>query len=206
MTAMLGAHTTMTKKKNAGHKSVLDMFRSVTDDHELVEAAEEVASRHRIVNKLLAERASLGRSQAEIAGQLGCSQSRVSKMESAGDDDWSLGDLRSYSEAVECDIEIAVVPRNMRPVDRVKCHAFAIKRHMDDMATLAQSDESIAEGVSHFFYEVFVNFAAIIGGAVKALPKRADGSSYCEFRVEQCSGDGRSEDDCEVDCDRHAAL
>jgi hypothetical protein len=28
-----------------------------------------------------------------------------------------------------------------------------------------------------------VNFSAMIGGAIHALPKKSDGSPYCEFRI-----------------------
>ena len=139
-------------------------------------------ARRLLVKHLLATRAVKGLSQQDIAKALDCTQSRVSKLEGQDDDDTRLGDLRAYAKALGLTFVVGFTPRDMKPVDKVKCHVFTIKKHMDDLAVLAREDSTIAEGISRFFYEVFVNFVRLIGDSAKLLPNRPDDLPY--FRVE----------------------
>ncbi len=64
----------------------------------------------------------------------------------------------------------------------VKCHATAIKKHMDNLAQLARSDEKIAEGVAAFFGECFLNVTWMLCDSARRLPLRPDSSPY--FRIQ----------------------
>jgi transcriptional regulator with XRE-family HTH domain len=148
-----------------------------------------------LVKYLLGLRAVKGLSQKDIAEAIGCSQSRVSKLESAKDDDVRLGDLKAYATAVGCDLIAHPIPRDIKPVDKVKCHALAIKQNMDKLAELARSDEKIAEGVAAFFYECFVNVFFMMGDSAKRLPLRPDALPYFQINVNGAE-DGVTEPGC----------
>jgi predicted XRE-type DNA-binding protein len=170
----------MSKKKQ--YTSVEELVREMAPDKEFVAEFENRVERRKLIEHLLVMRAVAGLSQGDIAQKLDCTQSRVSKLESLDDDDMRLGDLRRYADAVGWTFVAGFVPRDMKPVDKVRCHVFQIKKHMDDLARLARADSKIAEGVGGFFCELFVNFVRLLGDSAKLLPHRSDDSPY--FSVE----------------------
>ena len=169
-----------TKKRFA---SVSELIRGTMQDEELLTAFNERIAHRSLVKQLLVLRAAQGLSQEDIAASLHCTQSRVSKIEGFDDDDMRVGDLRVYASAVGCEFVAGFAPRDMKPVDKVKCHVFAIKKHMDDLAELARADEKVAEGVAGFFSELFFNFARLFGDSVKRLPLAPNDMPYLDFRL-----------------------
>lgn len=166
------------------YASVSDLVREMAPDAEFRAAFEERRNARRLIKQLLAMRALKGFSQHDIAKKLACTQSRVSKLESLHDNDMRLGDFRAYAEALGCEVVIGAVPRGLTPVERVKGHVFAIKKHTDDLAQLARSDERIARGVAQFFFELVVNFGRLVGDSVRALPNGPDDLPYSSLQVE----------------------
>jgi len=145
-------------------------------DSDVIEAVDEALDRQRIMRQLMANRAALGLSQNDVAESMGCTQSRISKMENSADDDLRFGDLRQYAHVVDCELKAGIRPKHLEPAEEVKCLAFAVNERLSRMADLAQSDDKISAGVARFFFEAFVNFSAIIGRAVNALPRNSDGT------------------------------
>jgi hypothetical protein len=89
----------------------------------------------------------------------------------------------------------------MKPVEKVKCHAVTIKKHTDDMAQLARMDESIAEGVASFFFELFANLIWMLGDSAKGLPPRPDGTPRFRLHTEvRFSEEDRKEDESAPFC------
>ncbi len=69
--------------------------------------AEEAALAH----QLLKARARAGLTQAHVAEKMGTTTSAVSRLESAGKHSPSLTTLRRYAEAVGCQLQVKLVPR-----------------------------------------------------------------------------------------------
>ena len=86
----------MSKAKKTGFRSVADLARNAfMDDTGFVEELEEELSSRQVVRALFAMRSARNVSQAEIAAQLKCTQSRVSKIENGVDADLSVGELEA---------------------------------------------------------------------------------------------------------------
>jgi transcriptional regulator with XRE-family HTH domain len=171
----------MTTQKR--YKNVSELVQATSPDAEFKDEFEKRIGRRRIVKQLVAMRAVKGFSQQDIADRLHCTQSRVSKLEGMYDEDARLGDLQHYASVVDCAFVAGLQPRDMKPVDKVKCHVFAIKKHMDDLAELAKADEKVADGVARFFSELFFNFARLFGDSVKRLPLAPNDVPYLDFRL-----------------------
>ncbi len=169
----------MASKKK--YTNVAELVRDTVPDEEFHAAFEEHVAQRKLIKRLVALRAARGMSQSDVAAKMACSQSRVSKLENATDEEMRLGDLRAYAKAVGCDLVACPIPHDMKPVDTVKYHTVTIKKHTDDLAELAKADESIAEGVAGFFFELFANFIWMLGDSAKRLPLRSDGTP--RFRV-----------------------
>ena len=88
----------------AEYTSVAEMVRSVSDDPQFADEFDRRVNSRRLVKHLFALRSAEGLSQKDIADRIGCSQSRISKLESGNDDDLRLADLAAYLRALGLDL------------------------------------------------------------------------------------------------------
>lgn len=175
----------MNKGKKTGFSSVVDLAKAAFhEEPALVEELEAELSARQVVRALFAMRSARGVSQAEIASQLNCSQSRVSKIESGVDADLSVGELEAYARALDCDVVLTFQKRHSTAVDRVKQHAFGIKRELDEMAKLAGDDSTLRKGVASFFGEAFFNIVRMISQSAKGLPALSDDRPHVRVSLE----------------------
>ena len=84
----------MTEARDTRRRSVFPGFRNISD------------GRQRIVEELVTARLQLGLSQAEVAAQMGTSQSAVARLE-AGDADMRLSTVQRYAAAVGREIKLS---------------------------------------------------------------------------------------------------
>ena len=157
----------MAKKKR--HNNVSQMVRELSENKAFADDFEEQLERRQVVKGLMASRASLGLSQKDIADFLGCTQSRVSKLENGNDADLHLNDLAGYAAALGYDVTIAFTPKNWTAADEVKYHAFCIKKLLSLMTDLVAGDQSIGQGVLSFFQEAKHSLGKIVQSSVRTL-------------------------------------
>jgi transcriptional regulator with XRE-family HTH domain len=168
--------------------SVSQMVRETSDDPAFKELFEQRLRSRGIIKDLMVQRAVHDLSQKDIAEKIGCTQSRISKLESSSDADLRLGDLARYADALGLRVNIVLESKECTSVSRIKNLAFRIKHELDRMAKLAADDHVIAKGVSGFFGEAFFNLLKMIQDSAQKLPPRPqDGSPTISFEV--CSGD-----------------
>jgi len=178
------------------YQTVADMVRDVSEEHAFGKDVERRISSRRLVKKLFALRSERGLSQRDVAQKLGCSQSRVSKLEASVDSDLRLGDLNGYIKALDLDLSLVVSPENRTAAGLVKYHAFSIKRLLDRLAVLARGDDKIAKGVAGFFGEAFFNLVRLLQDSASRLPKQPDDRPY--FQIELYESDLADTADVEV--------
>jgi len=184
----------MNKKKL--RNSVSQMVRETSEDPSFKETFEKRLLARKIIKDLMVQRAVHGLSQKDIAEKMGCSQSRISKLETTSDTDLRIGDLARYSDALGLRVRIVLESRKSNAVTRVKTHAFQIKHELDQLAKLATSDDQIAEGVSGFFGEALFNLVRILQDSAQKLPPRPeDGSPSILFEICSDNGEEQGEQD-----------
>ncbi len=99
--------------------------------------------------------------QKQLAEKIGCSQSRVSKIESSYDQELTLKDLLDYANALNLQVELGYRTPSVKIVDLIKYHAFKIKAYLEQLTKLAKEDESINEGIQQFHGETIYNLVKI---------------------------------------------
>lgn len=92
------------------YTSVAAMVRATVDDPGFADEFEQRSADRRLVRALAALRASQQLTQAEIALRMGCTQAKVSKLESSDDADLSVGDVLAYARAVGHNVRIVIGP------------------------------------------------------------------------------------------------
>ena len=148
-------------KLKGRYKSVSQMVRE-TSDKAIADEFDRRLHRRQIVKDLMVLRASWGLSQGDVAEKMGCTQSRISKLESSKDMNLTLSDLASYACAVGFRVGVVVAPRETTAVERVKFHAFQIKHELDRIVELVKGDQKLAQGVAGFINEAFFNLVGMI--------------------------------------------
>lgn len=176
----------MNQKRN--YNSVSQMVRETSDDPSFTELFEERLHARRMIRDLTVQRAVHGLSQKDIAEKMGCTQSRISKLETTNDAELRIGDLAGYSDALGLRVRIVLESRNRNAVTRVKNHVFQIKHEMDQLAKLAADDHEIAKSVSGFLCEALFNIVTKLQDSAQKLPPRTDDGSPC-VSFEICSDD-----------------
>ena len=109
--------------------------------------------------------------QKEIAEKIGCTQGRISKIESAKDDSLSIRDFVDYGNALGLELEIGFRNKKMRWVDMVKYHAFQMQKYLNRMVEVAKQDNAIESGVLDFHLEALKNVPRMILDSMLKLPQ-----------------------------------
>lgn len=180
----------MANKKFA---SVVEMARGLGETPAFADELAKHLAQRQIIQELLAQRAAKGLSQKEIAEKLGCTQSRISKLESSSDVELSIGDLMKYADALGLRVGITLFKKDATSVDQVKHHAFCIKRLTDHLAHLAFTDATIAEGVVRFFNEAAFNLLDMLQNSAKKLPQLPE-VAFPSLTIETCGVDDSDEE------------
>jgi transcriptional regulator with XRE-family HTH domain len=157
-------------KKPTHHSSVSAMVRKLSEDRAFAEEFAQRLAERQLIKVLTVLRTRAGLSQQELAEVLGCTQSKVSKLESSNDADVRLGDLVNYTGAVGYEMRVFFVPKGQRTVDEVKTHAFLIRRLLDRLVQLAGQDGVMIKAAARFLGEAAFNLTRLVEEAAAGLP------------------------------------
>lgn len=152
----------------ARFNSVSDLVTAVGGEQLANEVESRIASRG-VVSKLVALRCAKDMSQGDIALALGCSQSRVSKLENGLDEDLRLGDIAKYAQAVGRHIHI-MFPERKTLFEVVKYHAFQIARCLKQVTKMSVGDEEMERGAVHAHLETLANTTSLIAQSAAQIP------------------------------------
>lgn len=153
------------------YSSVAEMVADVSTDSAFAKDFADHLSKRNISHYLFGLRSANGVSQKEIAERMNCSQSRISKLESGCDDDWRLGDLKSYLKAIGHDLSLFIAKaHHWKLMDQVKFHVCSTHACLVRLVELAKDDPKMVEGVTVAHIETFVNFIRSFADSAKRLP------------------------------------
>jgi transcriptional regulator with XRE-family HTH domain len=152
------------------YASVADLLKGEGVSVEVGRRVASLAAETRVVQQLVELRARAGLTQAELAKKIGCTQSRISKVEASRDEDLPLGVLRDYVKATNSRISL-VCGKPVNHVEAVKAHAFSIKRHLESLADIAKKHDELEPHIQGFFGEAFFNILGILSECQDKMPK-----------------------------------
>jgi transcriptional regulator with XRE-family HTH domain len=157
---------------SAINESVASAAVALTGDSAIVERMETCRKRTLLVSALTEMRLQAGLTQAQVAERMGCTASKVSKLEAACDADVRWGDIAAYSNAVDCSMSILFDEKELPAAARIKQHVFAIRDLLDSLADIAEhvnGDKEITGKIHQFYGEVLLNFALNFDGSYQKL-------------------------------------
>jgi transcriptional regulator with XRE-family HTH domain len=179
---------------NKGFASVSEMMADISADESFNAGFEERLQSRQIVKSLAAMRTAKGVSQEDIARELKCSQSKISKLESGTDAELQLRDLEAYGRVLGQQFQILVSKRAMPLAERVKYHAFGVRDAFMKLVRLAHKDDQIVQGVAKLHVEAFVNIMKFLQQTSSQLPPCPDsGEPY--VRIATCESEPQADGD-----------
>jgi len=162
----------MPKPTGRRYASVLDMLKNEGVSSEICQQVETLNAETKVVRRLVLLRTQAGLTQSDLAKKIGCTQSRISKVEASKDIDLTLGAIRDYVKATNGRINFGFgMPVNH--VQAVKAHAFSIKRHLELLADIAKKHDELEPHIQGFFGEAFFNILGILSECHEQMPNSA---------------------------------
>lgn len=153
-----------THPRPSSHKSVdglvdeLDVADDVKSDfHGKVE-------RTKIVRSLINARVQAGYTQAAFAKEVGCTQSRISKLESSEDSSLSIADLSTYALVTGQSFALEV-GKSPTLAQRVRFHFTRMKFYLEQIGTLTdkhQDDPDFNRKAKDFLGEASFNLGTLL--------------------------------------------
>lgn len=208
----------MPKNSNRQYLSVSEMLREAAGHEEAITADElsEFMAKRKLVKELALLRCSRHLSQEELGAAIGKTQSWVSKLENSCDDELRIGDVRAYMGAVGLEFRAGAVKKGATCVDEVKHLAFAIRRRLHTLATIARENDEFVERIASFFVETFVHLNKFLGEAAERLPLGPQNKPCISLSLEletleECDEEGEAVVEPRFrqrikDCNKEAAL
>lgn len=142
--------------------NVAEMVKSLSSEETVKELFSKTMKEKTLGKYLFLLRCEHGLSQKELASIMGCTQSRISKIESALDKDVTIKDLLDYGKALNLKLEIGFRQSSVKIVDLIKYHAFKIKGYLNQLLGLAKDDEKLGESIADFHVEALFNLCRMI--------------------------------------------
>jgi ribosome-binding protein aMBF1 (putative translation factor) len=110
--------STPQKSKSKKSSDVLEINDKnlIGRDNELRQLVEEATLNAQVASSIYEARKAAGLTQIELADLIGTRQSVISQLEDSDYEGHSLSMLRRVAEALECHVELRIVPNNGQPV------------------------------------------------------------------------------------------
>jgi transcriptional regulator with XRE-family HTH domain len=132
--------------------NVADMVRHVSENKEQAEETARQIEEMNIVNFLVGLRTAQEMSQSDVAEKIGCTQSKVSKLENGIDNNLNIGDVNAYARALGFEMMIVLGKKDRTLVQQINVHMNAVRRLMTRLAEfVGGSDDLIKHGATGAF-------------------------------------------------------
>ena len=151
------------------YKNVKEMINDVSSDASFTNLLSKEINEKRIAKFLFYLRCQNNLTQKQMAEKIGCTQSKISKIESAYNTELSVQDLMDYGKAINLQLEVGYRRPSVKIVDLIKYHALKIKQLFDQLTDLAKDDKDLNEAIAKFHLEAFWNIDKIIKGSFARL-------------------------------------
>ena len=152
------------------YKSVEGMIKNSSLDESFHGLVLKQIKEKRLSKFLFYLRCKKGLSQKDMAHKLGCTQSRISKIEGAHDKELSVKDLLDYAQVLDLRFEVSFKKQSTKIVDEIKYHAFKINGYLEKLASLAKDDDTLTDGIRNFYMQAFWNINKIIAENFSKIP------------------------------------
>lgn len=149
-----------------------DAAAYLADDAAVKQKVDAEISASTLVSAMIRMRVGKGISQSEIAKAMGCTPSKISKLEAGNDSVLKWGDVCAYLSAIGMNLSLMFDDSSLPAAERIKQCVFRTHELLEDLAKLAEEvgdDTEITQKIYQFYGEVLFNFVTRFGDSYKRL-------------------------------------
>ena len=139
-------------------KNVTEMVKGLAADEKFKKNALVELKDREIAKFLFVLRCEHKLTQKQIAEKIGCTQSRISKIEHSLNDEITIKELLDYGKALNLQLEVGYRNTSTKIVDLIKYHAFKIRDYLEQLDELVKEDKDIAQGILLQIFVVLIYF------------------------------------------------
>lgn len=155
--------------------SVVDMIRSISTNKKRAEQTIRHIEERNVISFLIGQRVVDDLSQSEMAAKMGCTQSKISKLESGRDNDISLGDLNAYVQSLGFELMINLGKKDRTLVQQINAHTTAIRNQLTRLSesirdTNASPDKSAVDALLSTAQRLTQGVSEVIKALAACLP------------------------------------
>jgi transcriptional regulator with XRE-family HTH domain len=147
----------MQKNMSKRYTSVADAAAFLADDDSVRDRLQDVADRSNVSTRLQMFRTASGRTQEQVATEMRCSPSKISRLETGTDDSLTWTDLTSYCQAIGVKPTLLFEPQHGSTAERVTLLVRTIHEQLERLADSAGElggEEDIIRKIHAFYGEV----------------------------------------------------
>src|SRR5262249_24596680 len=148
------------------YRTTSQMLEDTAAPQDIIDSVKEVEGQL-VVPLLAGMRVSKGLTQKELAQAIGCSQGRISKLETSRDEDLRLGDLLDYTRALDESLWMTIGAPSL--AEHIKLHIRGLRQLFEELVGLAGEDRAISEGINGFLDGILVETGRLVESSKKAL-------------------------------------
>lgn len=157
---------------NSKFDTAADIAGFLVDRSDVQRDVKREVQQSAIITALMRLRLKKGITQTQVAEQLGCDPSKVSKLESGNDLALRVADVLGYLRAVGASMSLLVHDEELPAAERIKQYVFAIHDQLEKLAVIAKDecdDQQLVEKIHLFYGEVLFNFLARFGSSFREV-------------------------------------
>jgi len=143
----------------------------------------EELKKRQLANFLVFLRCDHKLTQKELANRMKCTQSKISKLEMAYDDQISIKDLLEYGRALNLQLELGYRNKNVKITELINYHVYRIREYLSRLIFMGKGDNVMMKGVLKVVESTLGKFIDIVSENLKII-KDIDKKSIRESKDE----------------------
>ena len=140
------------------------------DDASRQSSLEERREATRLIRCLVSMRGKAGLSQREMAERMGCSQSRISKIEHGLDFELTIGDMTAYAKATGFGSIISFSDGINNAAGMIKYHIKQANMLLGRIIELSEKDTCMLKGADNYSMGMLLSFCSLLYEETKKIP------------------------------------
>jgi len=165
------------------HSNTEGLMKRVSQNPKVQAQVKEELKKRQLANFLVFLRCDHNLTQKELAKKMGCTQSKISKLEMSYDNQISIKDLLEYGKALNLQLELGYRNKDVKVTELINYHVCRIREYLSRLISLSKGDNAMMGGVLKVIGSTLDKFIDIVDDHLKII-KKIDNRSIREPKDE----------------------
>ena len=151
------------------HSDLNSLMKSVSQNTRVREETQKELKKRQLANFLVFLRCDNCLTQKEMAKKMGCTQSKISKLEMSYDDQISVKDLLEYGKVLNLQLELGYRNKNVKITELINYHICRIREYLTKLVFISKGDNAMSTGAIKVCESTLNKFIEIVGENISII-------------------------------------